>query len=49
MIALGRGGGIRRCLWAQSWTSRFQLFTASEIPIIRYVQWGSKAFQRESY
>lgn len=42
------GGGVR-CLCAQSRTSGFQLFTGSEIPIIRGVQWGGKTFQRESY
>lgn len=43
-----KGGGVR-CLGAQSRTSGFQLFTDSEIPIIRGVQWGAKTFQRESY
>lgn len=45
---LGGGGGVR-CLCAQSRARGFQLFTASEIPIIRGVQWGSKTFQRECY
>lgn len=45
---LGGEGGVR-CLCAQSGARGFQLFTASEIPIIRGVQWGSKTFQRECY